>query len=198
MKKERFEWIHSWQDENFNCDLPRILLIGDSITHNYQEKVREKLNGIAYVDYVATSYGIDSIIYRNLILNFAKYNEYALIHFNFGLHAKHLSKNEYKKRVKDMVLKLQEYGRITVANSTVVYEQNNIDYDKSWMKRVNERNQAVLELSNELGVKLNDLFEVSCNIPKQYRHSDGTHYLSEGYELLADKVVNFLIKYIKV
>ena len=75
MKKEQFEWIHSWQDENFNSDLPRVLLVGDSITHNYQSIVREKLKGIAYVDYVATSYGIDADIYKKLVLSFAKYNQ---------------------------------------------------------------------------------------------------------------------------
>ena len=46
MKKEKYEWIHSWCDEALNNDLPRVLLVGDSITHNYQEKVRELLRGI--------------------------------------------------------------------------------------------------------------------------------------------------------
>ena len=194
MKKEQFEWIHSWQDENFNKDLPRILLIGDSITHNYQNKVREKLKGIAYVDYVATSYGIDSAIYKNLVLNFANYNKYDLIHFNFGLHAKHLSKLEYKKRVKHVVQKLQEICPVIIAKSTVVYCFNNIELDKSWMKRVNERNIAVEEIANELNIEIDDLFDVSCSVPKEFRYEDGTHYLTAGYEVLANQVVNIIIK----
>ena len=40
--KEQFEWIHSWCDETAQNDLPRVLLVGDSITHNYQEKVRQE------------------------------------------------------------------------------------------------------------------------------------------------------------
>ena len=46
----------------------KVLLIGDSITYNYQNIVREKLKGVAYVDYIATSYGIDTLIYKQLIL----------------------------------------------------------------------------------------------------------------------------------
>lgn len=38
--KEQFEWIHSWCDEALRDDLPRVLLVGDSITHNYQETVK--------------------------------------------------------------------------------------------------------------------------------------------------------------
>ena len=197
MKKEQFEWIHSWQDENFNVDLPRILLIGDSITHNYQGVVREKLKGVAYVDYVATSYGIDTPIYKQLVLNFAKYNSYDLIQFNFGLHAKHLSKRSYKSKVKEIVNKLQALGKVVLANSTIVYEEGNKVLDKSWKKKVDERNQAMQELSCELGININDLFTVSVNIPKEYRYVDGIHYVSKGYETLASKVASFLITEMK-
>ena len=53
--KETYEWIHSWCDEAGKHDLPRVLLVGDSITHSYQNEVRELLKGKVYVDYVATS-----------------------------------------------------------------------------------------------------------------------------------------------
>lgn len=41
--KERFEWVQSWCDEALSDDLPRVLLIGDSITRQYQDRVRELL-----------------------------------------------------------------------------------------------------------------------------------------------------------
>ena len=45
--KERFEWINSWCDETLNADLPRVLLVGDSITLGYQDKVRQNLKAYA-------------------------------------------------------------------------------------------------------------------------------------------------------
>ena len=60
------------------------------------------------------------------------------------------------------------------------------------MKRVNERNQAMDEISSELNLALNDLFAVSKDIPKNYRYVDGTHYLTEGYAVLAEQVVKVI------
>ena len=53
--KERFEWVQSWCDEALSDDLPRVLLIGDSITRQYQDRVRELLRGKCYVDYFSSS-----------------------------------------------------------------------------------------------------------------------------------------------
>ena len=52
--KEDIEWLRVWC-ENTNASARRVLLIGDSITENYQALVREKLADIAAVDYIAAS-----------------------------------------------------------------------------------------------------------------------------------------------
>ena len=67
--KERFEWVQSWCDEALalSDDLPRVLLIGDTITRQYQDRVRELLRGKCYVDYFSSSYAADSPLYRTLI-----------------------------------------------------------------------------------------------------------------------------------
>ena len=41
------------------------------------------------------------------------------------MHAKHLSKTSYKKRVKELVCKLETCGKVLLANSTVVYKEGN-------------------------------------------------------------------------
>lgn len=187
MQKERYEWIHSWCDESLNRDLPRVLLIGDSITYGYQEFVREKLKGQFYTDYVATSYSIDMKIYRSLILNFVKDSEYDVIHFNHGLHGKYLSKRSYKARVKKLLDAL-ENKNVVLANSTCVFLSGNKTTDLSWEKRVKERNEALLELAEERGWALNDLYSVSVSVPAEFRFHDGTHYLPEGYKMFAERV----------
>ena len=87
---------------------------------------------------------------------------------------------------------METYGKVVLANSTVVYKEGNVKYDSSWMKRVNERNQAMQEIAEELNLALNDLFTVSENIPKEYRYVDGIHYLTEGYAVLAEQVVKVI------
>ncbi len=192
--KERFEWIHSWCDETLHDDLPRVLLVGDSITHNYQEKVRELLKGVCYVDYISTSYAIDTKIYNHLVYDFMTDSKYDLIHFNHGLHGIHLSKKSYKSRVKKLLSKVDKDVKLILATSTIVYKEGNKRLDQAWMKRVRERNAAVEELAEEKGYTLDDLHAVSVVIPKEYRYEDGTHYLKEGYDMLAETVVECIRK----
>lgn len=101
--KETFEWIQSWCDHADKNDLPRVLLVGDSITRAYREKVGELLRGKYYVDYIATSYAIDQPIYVNLITAFAKDSDYALIYFNHGLHGLHMTDRVYGEGVEKLL-----------------------------------------------------------------------------------------------
>ncbi|MBQ2715091.1 MAG: hypothetical protein IJF76_05640 [Clostridia bacterium] len=191
-KKERWEWIHSWcEDVNFT-DKPRVLLVGDSITHNYQEKVREKLKDICYVDYVSTAYAIDSKIYENLVKSFIQDTDYALIHFNNGLHGIHIQKRSYKKLLQKMLSFIPDTTKTTLALSTCVYKEGNKRFDTAWQKRVKERNEVMSELSQDKGYPIDDLYTVSMNISKSDRHVDGTHYKESGYEILATAVAKFI------
>ncbi len=192
--KEQFEWIHSWCEETLNDNLPRVLLVGDSITHNYQEKVRELLRGVCYVDYISTSYAIDARIYNHLIFDFMTDSNYALIHFNNGLHGIHLSKRSYKSKLTKLLSKVNKDVKMILTTSTVVYKEGNKRLDGIWMKRVKERNAVVRELAGEKGYPVDDLYTVSVAIPKEYRYEDGTHYLEEGYAMLAEKVAECIQK----
>ena len=195
--KEQFEWIHSWCDETAQNDLHRVLLVGDSITHNYQEKVRELLRGVCYVDYISTSYAIDTKMYNQLVYTFMLDSEYALIHFNHGLHGIHLSKKSYKSRMNKLLAKVEKDVKLILATSTVVYKEGNKRLDGAWMKRVRERNEAVQELAIENGYSVDDLYTVSTSIPKEYRYVDGTHYFPYGYAMLAETVAECIRKELK-
>lgn len=190
--KERFEWIRSWCDETHNSDLPRVLLVGDSITFNYQEKVRQKLKGVCYVDFIATSYAIDTKIYNTLISALAVDSKYDLIHFNNGLHGKHISKRTYKSRLNKILQRLAKGSKITVATSTIVYCEGNTRLDRVWTKRLKERNDAVNEIAAEFGYKVDDLYSASVSLSVDKRLMDGIHYTEEGYEDFANIVADFI------
>ncbi len=193
--KERYEWIHSWSDEAPRKDLPRVLLVGDSITYFYQEKVREKLRGKYYVDYVATSYAIDTPFYNALVKSFAKDTTYSIIHFNHGLHGIHMEKETYKNGVENLLNGIKKEGmKIILALSTKVNKQGNEELDEIWTARVAERNEAMQELAKKYGYSIDDLHTLSVGIPKEYRNEDGTHYLEAVVNDFADRVVESIIK----
>lgn len=191
--KERFEWVQSWCDEAPSNDLPRVLLIGDSITRQYQDRVRELLRGKCYVDYFSSSYAVDSPIYQTLIKAFVGDSKYDIIHFNNGLHGFHIGKSTYKSRLKKLLKTFPSDCKVILASTTFVFEEGNVIPDKMWGKRVSERNVAIAELSEEFGFPIDNLYSVSQTIDSNGRSNDGTHFKEEGIDILANNVVKSIL-----
>lgn len=194
MKQEQFEWIHSWSDDTNNRDLPRVLLIGDSITCGYQQIVREALRGKCYVDYIATSYTLNSGFFFKLINNYINNNKYDIIHLNQGLHGFSMSKKTYKEKLKKLINQIPSSCKIILAESTVVKKAGNKTIDNKWDKKLDERNASVNELAKEMNLSINHLYEVSKNIPNDSRTDDGLHYLPDGYQILAQEVIHLVLR----
>lgn len=185
--KETYEWIQSWCDETGKHDLPRVLLIGDSITRSYEGKVRELLKGKAYVDYIATSYSIDTKMFATLIDAFYKDDKYALVHFNNGLHGEYVGTRTYAAKLGKIVRKMTD-SKVVLVTSTVVNENGNKVRHPIWHKIVKARNSAVHAIAGECGYGVDDLYSVSLSIKKEDRSEDGIHYAEGGVNALADAV----------
>ena len=197
MQKELYEWISSWCDEADKTDKPRVLLVGDSITEGYQKIVRELLSDVCYVDFLATSYAADNKLFSDMVESFAKNSEYAVVHFNHGLHGVHMCPRTYKSKVKNLLVRLAARSKIILAETTVVYKEGNKRLDPVWRKRVTERNEVVAELITELDFAWDRLYDVSEKIPPEARAADGVHYLAAGYEMLADSVAKSILKVLR-
>lgn len=196
MKQEQFEWIHSWSDNTNNIDLPRVLLIGDSITNGYQEIVREMLRGKYYVDYIATSYTLNSPFFYKLIVNYMNNNKYDIIHLNQGLHGFSMSRKTYEEKLRKLINKIPSSSKVILAESTIVKKPGNKTIDKKWGKKLEERNGSIDKLAKEKNLFINHLYEVSKNIPNDLRNEDGFHYFYSGYQMLAKEVANAIEKII--
>lgn len=190
IKKEQYEWIDAWQDDADRTDLPRVLLIGDSITRGYNGRVREFLKGIAYVDFIATSYAIDNPLYVALVKKYAEAGGYSLIHFNHGLHGYHMGRRTYLSKTDKLIKALAKDAKIIIATSTIVYKEGNKGINRGWAKRLEERNGAVKELADKNGYKLNDLYSVSEKLDVSLRLPDGVHYNEQGYNVLGKVVAD--------
>jgi len=197
MEKERFEWVRSWCDQADQCNLPRILLIGDSITEGYQAQVRQMLSGVCYVDYLATSYSIDSKVYNVLVRTMVADSNYAIIHLNHGLHGKHISKRVYKNKLSKLLKILTEKSTVILATSTQVRTKNNEGIDLSWERVVKERNEATIACSKEYNLAVNDLYGISAKMNLSKRAPDGVHYFENGFADFANCVLKRIRKQLK-
>lgn len=86
---ENVEWqtVYSYHLTDDNRNLPRVLLVGDSICNACQAGVRNALEGTANVSFWVSSYRVTSANYLKLLsLRFSE-ARFGVIHFNNGLHS---------------------------------------------------------------------------------------------------------------
>src|SRR5262245_22012521 len=82
--REATEWCDIWISHANETNLPRVLLIGDSIARDYYSEVAKRFAGKAFVARLATSrFVADPVLLKEieLVLDQAQFD---VIHFNNG------------------------------------------------------------------------------------------------------------------
>lgn len=193
-KQEYIEWCDFWFEDPENIQKPRVLLIGDSITRDYKGPVMELFRNRAAVNMMASSRGMDNEDYyyeMGHVLNQERFH-YQAIHLNNGLHAKHLSEDEYEELLHKTVgfLQTNSTGAIIIALSTPVYRKET-GYGNEENERVIKRNERAVKVARQYGLTVNDLYSLSYG-REEIRLEDGLHYNPAGSRLQAEQVVKFL------
>ena len=173
--------------------LPRVLLIGDSISIGYTTPVRELLKGKANVHRIPVNGGATDVGLTN-IDDWLGEGKWDVIHFNFGLHdAKYLSETElrqpreqYVKNLKTLVDRMQQTkAKLIFATTTPTPE---VLGPTRRFDKISERNALAVELMKSEGVAIDDLFAVVVPVEEKIRRPNDLHYTPEGYALLAKAV----------
>src|SRR5271154_6991411 len=93
--RESIEWCDIWISHADETNLPRVLLIGDSITRAYYPEVEKHLAGKAYVARLATSRFISDPVLLQEIALVLDNTKFDIIHFNNGMHGWQHTEAEY-------------------------------------------------------------------------------------------------------
>ena len=80
--RERIEWADIWVTDADKIDLPRVLLVGDSITRGYFDGVEKQLAGKAYCARLTTSKCVADPSFLDEVQLLLKQYRFAVIHFN--------------------------------------------------------------------------------------------------------------------
>ena len=194
MELETIVWSNLWWERS-EIKEGRLLVVGDSICCGYAPAVREKMKPVP-VDSLGTSFSLDN---PGLIAQLALYLEtmglkYSVIHFNNGLHGFHLSAEQYKElyeKTVQYILSHANGAKLILALSTPVTTDDPAKYDDLTNGKVLDRNKAVLEIAQKYGLEVDDLYTlVDGNV--EIKAYDGYHFRKEGYDLLAEKVCEYL------
>jgi len=174
--------------------LPRVLLIGDSISIGYTLPVRERLAGTANVHRIPENGGPTTLGLAKLEA-WRGTNRWDVIHFNWGLHDLKLQPDgrhqvpvaEYEQNLRSLVARLQKTGAVLIwATTTPVPPavkgpaRNPAD--------VALYNTAALRVMRAAGVRINDLYRFAERRLPRIQVPQNVHFTAEGSDQLAQPV----------
>lgn len=189
--------------------LPRVLIIGDSISIGYQVPLREALKGKANVHRPGTNCGPTTRGVEN-IESWLGDGKWDVIHFNFGLHdvrhfengaasdadkgQRQVSEADYEKNLDQLVTRMKKTGAKLIFAMTTPVPAGSAGRVPGDEVRYNEIARRVVQ---KHGVEIDDLYTfilprlAAAQLPKN------VHFKPEGSKLLADQVAASILKTLK-
>ncbi len=174
--------------------LPRVLLIGDSISMGYTLPVRKLLEGKANVHRIPVNGGPT----KNGVANIDKWlgnGKWDVIHFNWGIHdlkympdtKRQVEPEDYEKNLRTLVTKLKGTGAKLIWASTTPIPDGDLNPPRRF-GQVKEYNDIAAKVMSDNGVRTNDLnAHITPEFDRLHTPKD-LHYTREGSEFLAKKV----------
>ena len=181
--------------------LPRVLLIGDSISMGYTLQVRELLKGEANVHRPPANCGSTAVGLKELDAWLGQ-DKWDVIHFNFGLHdLKYLDERGryvgsdkgkqvspllvYEQNMRKLVERLKSTGaKLIWCSTTPVPEgtQGRVAGDEA------KYNQIAAKIMAENGVAIDDLYAVASAKLAKIQLPKNVHFTKDGSQYLAAAV----------
>lgn len=173
--------------------LPRVLLVGDSISIGYTVPVRELLKGKANVHRIPTNGG-STVRGLQHLKEWLGEGKWDVIHFNWGLHdlkregeGKHQVPLEaYDRNLRKLVAQLKATGAKLIGCTTTPVPP------KCSPPRTNDDviayNAVAKRIMEENDIPLDDLYAFVLPRMKELQLPDNVHFTGAGYEALAEVV----------
>jgi len=190
--REAIEWCDIWISHANETNLPRVLLIGDSIVRDYYPEVEKRLAGKAFVARLTTSrFVADPVLLMEveLVLNDAKFD---VVLFNNGMHGWQHSEASYQKAFPKFIKTIRAHApkaRLLWASTTPLRDGKGITSDTKAEysdDRIAARNSLAAEMVAAQKLPTVDLNAAVRGHPEF--HSDNVHFHGQGSQILAAQV----------
>ena len=189
-KKEKITGhSNAWDFVQDDPKLPRVLLIGDSISRGYTQAVRKAMAGKANVHRAPencgpTANGVKKI---EIWLGDGKWD---VIHFNFGIHDRATPEAEYEHRLGQIIARLQATGaKLVWANSTPLPDQSSYGSDAA----IVTRNEIAARVVRQHSIPINDLYAYIHPRLADYQKPNDVHFSDVGYSFLGQQVAREVV-----
>ena len=189
---ENVEWqiAYAFHLTDGKKNLPRVLLVGDSICNGYQGEVCRLLNGKMNVSYWISSYCVTSPNYMKFLSLYLDEAKYDVVHFNNGLHSLQTPTEAYAKCVRsamELIRSKQPQAKIVWCSSTPLK-----DADKT--AKVKELNEAAAKVVAEIGgIATDDRFALLDPLDREANWRDVFHHKKEACKMEAKQVADAVL-----
>ena len=190
---ENVEWstAYAFGLADATKNLPRVLLVGDSICGGYQGGVRELLKGRMNVSYWISSYCVTSAAYLPMLSIYLDEAKYDVIHFNNGLHSLGTPSGAYAKSLKaalELIRRKQPKAKIVWCTSTPLK-------DTAMTAKCRDLNAVGAKVVSELGgIATDDLFSLLDPLDREKNWRDVFHHREETIKLESRQVAGSVLE----
>ena len=199
ISREAIEWCNVWITEANGTKLPRVLLIGDSITGGYGQPVADLLKGKASVARLTTSKSIgDPALLAEVAMVLGQCT-FDVVHFNNGLHGWGYSEAEYEKGFPELVATIRKHApkaKLIWATITPMRQAGKLEVIAEGTKRVQARNKTAEGIVTKEGIAMDDLYGLVKDHP-EYWSQDGVHFNGKGVAVQAEQVAKRIVENLK-
>ena len=175
----------AWDFVKDDPKLPRVLLIGDSVSRGYTQPTRAALAGVANVHRAPANCGPTAAGVKNLEV-WLGVGKWDVIHFNFGIHDRGTPAADYVQRLEAIVARLEKTGAKLVWASTTPIPDN--PAQKQTARSVVEKNALAAEVMRKHGIPTDDLFAALTPRLADLQNPNDVHFTAAGYEFLGAQV----------
>ena len=184
----------AWDFVQDDPKLPRVLLIGDSVSRGYTQAVRKALAGKANVHRAPANCGPTASGLKNMDAWLGE-GKWDLIHFNFGIHDRATLAADYTQRLDQIVQRLQKTGAKLIWASTTPIPDN--PAQKQTAESIIQKNALAAEVMKKHAIPTDDLFAAITPHLAKLQNPNDVHFTGEGYDFLGAKVGEAILVLVK-
>lgn len=176
---------NAWDFIQDDPKLPRVLLIGDSVSRGYTQATRKALAGKVNVHRAPANCGPTASGLKNIEVWLGD-GRWDAIHFNFGIHDRNTPIADYKARLEQLIVRMKKTGaKIIWASTTPIPDSSD---GKQTAASIIERNKAAAEVMAQHGVATDDLFAAITPHLAEMQPPNDVHFNAKGYDFLGQTV----------
>lgn len=182
----------AWDYVKDDPKLPRMLIIGDSISRGYTQALRKALKGKVNVHRApancsSTKYGL-SKLHIWLGKNKAPWD---LIIFNFGIHDRRTTPKNYTGNLTSIIQKLKQRSEKIHFVTTTPVPKGAAEFLKNASEKSNKLAAQVMENNH---IKTIDLYTAIKPKIAEYQLPKNCHFKEEGYTYMASYIAPIVLK----